>query len=205
MNKKYRLIFIFCCFISVAYSQEKFSLNDFFKFSKFSSYSDYEKFSIEYHYTLFNSNLAEKYDYDELGFITRTKLKKFNHLKNNDSLLFNKFFKIFADGKRTNESNNHLSFYKNSVCLLIKFSTTSRVVGYNYLIEFMQECRDGNFKNISCDTAYESDSDKIDCEFKKGVYSIKCSVRSKNDYNGKKQKNNSVNTYEIVFIKKFRK
>ena len=201
MNKKLYLIFLFCCIQSIAYSQEKFSLNDFLTFSKFSSNEDFENFCGNYHYTLFNSNLAENYAYDELGFITKTNLRKFSRLSNNDSLLFNKYVKIFGDGKRTNQFNNHLSFFKNSDSLLIKFSTTSKVVGYDYFTEFFQECNNKNFKNISCDTAFQLDGVKTSCEFNKGNYSFKFTVQKKTQSNRDNKGKTTINIYDIVFIK----
>jgi len=158
----------------MAYCQKKISLDEFKEFSQLKSYKSFEGFSNRYKYTLFNSNLVESYQYDDLGFIKKIKFKKFFALKNGDSLLFNRHFKIYELGKRTNDYNNHISFFQKEEGISVNFTATSLVAGHSYFEELTQECKTANFYTTKSDTLYTANTVSFIYEAQKANYTIKC-------------------------------
>lgn len=158
----------------MAHCQTKISLNEFKQFTRLKSNNDFEELGKKYKYVISNSNLAASYQYDELGFIKQTKLKHFDLLKNGDSILFNRFFKIYGLGKKINNYNNHISFFQKKDGVYIDFSATSLVADNDYFEQLMQECKTDGFSATQSDTIYSENTILLNYEAQKEKYVIKC-------------------------------
>ena len=192
MKKKWLFLLSLLLLQFVALSQKMITLDEFITFSEYKTNVDFISFNKKYNYALYESNLAKAYIYDDLGFVKETKLKKFNKLKNGDSLLFNRSFKINGSGKKIRAKYNHLSFFKKRDTLLIEFSTTSEVADYDYFDQLYQESQNQGFKTISTDTLYNERGMTINYECRKGDYYLKCNFI-------KKTEDNSPRSEEIKF------
>lgn len=181
MKKKWLFLLSLLLLQFVALSQKMITLDEFITFSEYKTNVDFISFNKKYNYALYESNLAKAYIYDDLGFVKDTKLKKFNKLKNGDSLLYNRIFKISRSRKRSRVDMNNLSFFKKRDTLLIQFSTTSHVVGSGYFDQMNIESQNQGFETLSTDTVYYERYTTISHECRKGDYYLKCSFIKKTE------------------------
>jgi hypothetical protein len=182
-------------------AQKTITLNKLITFSNFTSRKNFYDLIKNDEYTLFNSNLVKSFTYDELGWVKKTKLKKFKRLQNGDSILFNKHFKVIGKSKSKKPVFSHLSFYKLRDTLLIKNTTSAQIAGYNYIEELHQDCIDQAFVRVSADTVFNENETIINHVFRKKGYQLTSSVIQKKLREGSKSLSGELKKYQINFIK----
>ena len=170
MKKLLLIIALYFLSQTIVLCQEKITLEEFIAFSQFKSNVDFTNFNNIYQYTLYQSNLAKDYIYDESGLIKETTLKKFSHLTTGDSILYTKYHKIFRDMRKTNDYKSYLGFYKKKGNTTIQFASSSHVAGYDYLDLLLEESREKGFVTKKPDTTYNENTMIIHYESKKDVY-----------------------------------
>ena len=172
---KINVVLLFCLIFSIQSSkaQDKFTLQDLIHFTQFKTNKDFE--SIIPQYQLHTSNLVDSLYYDEIGFLEKTKLKKFNRINVGDSFLYNKRFRFTSSGKMNQLYNNHLSIYKRKDGIQVEFNTTSLVNNANYFDEIVHESDSLGFTKIQSKTSM-NDGLMTQYKAKKDHYILQCTT-----------------------------